>query len=93
MFVSTRSDSLGSYTAHHRWCHPALSVSPTSSRALSLITDHASAHSVWYAVGGHRHYKGPASNRPDLVTKSAPAEDALDAPHDEEKARAQAQIV
>ncbi|KAI0369290.1 APC amino acid permease [Pilatotrama ljubarskyi] len=44
---------------------------------------------VWYAIGGHRHYKGPQSNRPDLNNASTPAggDDALVAPHDAEKAQ------
>ncbi|KAI0354287.1 APC amino acid permease [Trametes cingulata] len=45
---------------------------------------------VWYAIGGHLHYKGPQSNRPDLNNAStAPegADDALVAPHDVEKAQ------
>ncbi|KAI0830261.1 APC amino acid permease [Trametes gibbosa] len=42
---------------------------------------------VWYAVGGRRHYKGPASNRTDLGATSTLGNDPL-AVHDAEKAQA-----
>ena len=41
-------------------------------------------HSIWYVVGGRRHYKGPQSNRKDADT--AAADDILVAPADNEKA-------
>ncbi|KAI0659621.1 APC amino acid permease [Cubamyces menziesii] len=35
---------------------------------------------VWYAIGGHRHYKGPQSNRTDLDKPTLVGDDALVAP-------------
>ncbi|KAI0651168.1 APC amino acid permease [Trametes meyenii] len=48
---------------------------------------------VWYVVGGHRHYKGPQSNRTDLDKPAAAVDDALVAPTDGEKAQVQAHVV
>ncbi|KAI0632982.1 APC amino acid permease [Trametes polyzona] len=48
---------------------------------------------VWYAIGGHRHYKGPASNKPDADGKEEASDDPLALPHDSEKAQVQAQVV
>lgn len=46
--------------------------------------DRSRIRSVWYVLGGRKHYKGPQSNRKDLDT--AAADDVLVAPADREKA-------
>ncbi|KAI8990399.1 APC amino acid permease [Trametes punicea] len=46
---------------------------------------------VWYVIGGHRHYKGPQSNRTDLdkAASASAADDALVAPPFSEKTEAE----
>ena len=49
---------------------------------------------VWYVIGGHRHYKGPQSNRTDLDNPTLVGDDALITPPPlAEKAEGTVQVV